>query len=130
MQKTSVFSRIKDFFRTPHGILVSMWIAFFLFMASTASFVPYTSLYYESLDLPGWQIGQLGSIRNLVSLISSILLAFLTDVLRRRKLIIHACILGLIAALVIFPNAASYMTLLPCLWNGMLSVQLPPASIL
>lgn len=90
-----------------------MWIAFFLFMASTATFMPYTGLYYENLNLPGWQIGQLGSIRNLVSLISSILLAFLTDFLRRRKLIMRICILGMIAALIIFPSAASFMVLLP-----------------
>jgi len=75
--------------------------------------MPYTSLYYESLELPGWQIGQLGSIRNLVSLISSIFLAFLTDVLQRRKLIMRISILGIIAALMIFPNATSFMTLLP-----------------
>ena len=113
MQKISIFSRVKDFFSTPRGILVSMWIAFFLFMASAASFMPYTSLYYESLGLPGWQIGQLGSVRNLVAFTSSILLAFLTDVLRRRKLIMRVCILGLIAALLIFPRAASFATLLP-----------------
>jgi len=113
MQKPSIFFRIKDYFRTPRGILVSMWIAFFLFMASVASFMPYSSLYYESLNLPGWQIGQLGSIRNLVAFTSSILLAFLTDVFRRRRLIMRVCILGMIAALLIFPHAASFATLLP-----------------
>jgi PPP family 3-phenylpropionic acid transporter len=68
---------------------------------------------YESINLSGVQIGQLSSIRSLVSFASSILLAFLSDVLRRRKLILRACILGMTAALLLFPHAASFATLLP-----------------
>jgi len=75
--------------------------------------MPYIGLYYESINLSGVQIGQLGSIRSLVSFAGSILLAFLSDFLRRRKLILRACILGMIAALLIFPHAASFATLLP-----------------
>lgn len=113
MTKTNVFTQIKKYFLTPRGIVVSMWLAFFMYMASTGSFMPYTSLYYESLGLPGSQIGQLGSIRNLVAFVSSISLAFLTDVFRRRRLIMRLCILAMIAALLVYPHAVSFITLLP-----------------
>ncbi len=113
MLKTKSAVRIKDFSRTPRGTRAVLWGAFFLYWASLAPFIPFVGLYYESINLNGGQIGQLGSIRSLVSFASSILLAFLSDVLRRRKLIMRACILGMIAALLIFPRAASFATLLP-----------------
>ena len=113
MRKTSPAVGIQAFFRSPRGTLAVLWTAFFLYLAGPASFMPYVGLYYESINLRGWQIGQLGSIRSLVSFISSILLAFLSDVLRRRKMILRACILGMITALLLFPHAASFATLLP-----------------
>jgi len=113
MRKTSPAARIKGFFKTPRGTLTGLWAAFFLNMAGMAAFVPYVGLYYESINLQGWQIGQLSSIRSLVSFISSILLAFLSDVLRRHKLILRACILIMITALLLYPHAASFTTLLP-----------------
>jgi len=113
MRKTSPATRIKGFFKTPRGTLTGLWVAFFLNMAGMAAFVPYVGLYYESINLQGWQIGQLSSIRSLVSFISTILLAFLSDVLRRHKLILRACILIMITALLIYPHAASFATLLP-----------------
>jgi len=113
MPKTSPAARIKAFFRTPRGTLAGLWSAFFLYLGGSASFMPYIGLYYESINLRGWQIGQLSSIRSLVSFASSILLAFLSDVLRRHKLILRACILGMTAALLLFPRAASFATLLP-----------------
>jgi len=113
MQKTSYTSRIKYFFRTPRGTRAGLWGAFFLYWASLAPFILFIGLYYESINLRGAQIGQLGSLRKLVSVAGSILLAFLSDTLRRRKLILHACIIGMITALLIFPHAASFATLLP-----------------
>jgi len=113
MQKTGFSARINSFFRTPRGARAALWGAYFLFWASLAPFIPFVGLYYESINLNGGQIGQLGSIRSLVSFISSILLAFLSDVLRRHKPILRVCILGMIAALLIYPHAASFATLLP-----------------
>ena len=113
MLKTKAAARIKDFSRTPRGTRAVLWGAFFLYWASLAPFIPFVGLYYESINLSGGQIGQLGSIRSLVSFASSILLAFLSDVLRRRKLIMRTCILGMITALLIFPRAATFATLLP-----------------
>ena len=113
MQKTSPAARIKEFFRSPRGTLAGLWVAFFLYLSGMGAFIPYVGLYYESINLRGGQIGQLGSIRSLVAFISSILLAFLSDVLRRRKLIMRICILGMIAALLMYPHAASFATLLP-----------------
>jgi len=113
MRKTSLSARTKAFFQTPRGTLTGLWIAFFLNMGGMGAFVPYAGLYYESINLQGWQIGQLSSIRSLVSFVSSILLAFLSDVLRRHKLILRACILIMITALLLYPHAASFATLLP-----------------
>ena len=113
MSKTSPAARIKEFFKSPRGTLAGLWVAFFLYLSGMAAFIPYVSLYYESINLQGWQIGQLSSIRSLVSFISSILLAFLSDVLRRHKLILRVCILTMIAALLMYPRAASFATLLP-----------------
>ena len=113
MQKTNQFSRTKTFFRTPRGTRVGLWGAFFFYWGSLAPFIPYVALYYESINLTGSQIGQLSAIRSLVSFFSSILLAFLSDFLRRRKLILRICVLGMTAALLIFPHAASFTTLLP-----------------
>jgi len=113
MLKTSPASRIKVFFRSPRGTRAGLRGAYFLYWASLAPFIPFVGLYYESINLQGWQIGQLSSIRSLVSFVSSILLAFLSDVLRRRRLILRVCILGMAAALLIFPRAASFATLVP-----------------
>ena len=113
MLKTSPASRIKVFFRSPRGTRAGLRGAYFLYWASLAPFIPFVGLYYESINLQGWQIGQLSSIRSLVSFVSSILLAFLSDVLRRRRLILRVCILGMAAALLIFPRAASFTTLVP-----------------
>ena len=113
MRKTSPTSRIKVFFQSPRGTRAGLRGAYFLYWASLAPFIPFVGLYYESINLQGWQIGQLSSIRSLVSFVSSILLAFLSDVLRRRRLILRVCILGMAAALLIFPRAASFTTLVP-----------------
>ena len=113
MQKTSFTARISTFFRTPRGTRAVLWGTFFLYWAGQAPFIPFIGLYYESINLSGVQIGQLGSIRSLVSFVSSILLAFLSDFLRRRRLILRVCILGMIAALLLFPRAASFWSLLP-----------------
>ena len=113
MQKTSFTARISTFFRTPRGTRAGLWGMYFLFWASLAPFIPFVGLYYESINLNGVQIGQLSSIRSLVSFVSSILLAFLSDVLRHRRLILRVCILGMVAALLLFPRAASFATLVP-----------------
>ncbi len=126
MQKTNLPTRIKTFFRTPRGTRAGLWGAYFFYWASLAPFIPFVSLYYESIHLTGGQIGQLSSIRSLVSFASSILLAFLSDFLRRRKLILRVCVLGMTAALLIFPHAASFTTLVPIV--VLYSVFLSPTS--
>jgi predicted MFS family arabinose efflux permease len=99
--------------KTPRGSLIGLWLAYFLYWGSLAPFVPYVGLFYESVGLTGSQIGQLGSLRAVVSFISAIALAFLSDILRRRKLILILCVLGMITALILFPYMASFATLLP-----------------
>jgi len=112
MRKTSSAAQIKDFFRTQRGIRIGLWVRYFLYWASLAPFIPFLGLYYESINLRGVQIGQLGSLRSLVFLAGSILLAFLSDFLRRRILILRICILGMIAALLIYPHTVSFAALI------------------
>jgi predicted MFS family arabinose efflux permease len=109
----SLTNRIKDFFASPKGRLSGLWLSYFLYWGSIAPFIPYVGLYYESVGLSGTQIGTLNSVRALVSFVSAIAIAFLTDLLRRRKLIFVLCIIGMIAALFIFPFALSFATLIP-----------------
>lgn len=113
MQKTGLTSRIRAFFHTPRGILAGLWGAYFLYWGSLAPFVPFLGLYYASIGMTGTQIGQLGSLRSMISFVSAIALAFLSDVLRRRKLILIMCILGMIAALFVYSHMLSFATLLP-----------------
>ena len=109
----SLSKRIQNFFASPKGRLTGLWLSYFLYWGSIAPFVPYVGLYYDSVGLTGTQIGTLNSVRAIVSFVSAIAIAFLTDLLRRRKLIFVLCILGMIAALFIFPFAVSFATLLP-----------------
>jgi MFS transporter, PPP family, 3-phenylpropionic acid transporter len=113
MQKSNFLTRVRAFFRTPRGILAGLWGAYFLYWGSLGPIIPYLSLYYTEIGLTGSQIGQLGALRSLISFISAIALAFLSDVLRRRKLILIVCILGMIAATLIYPTMLSFATLLP-----------------
>ena len=125
MQKTGIFQRIKAFFHTPRGILAGLWGAYFLYWGSLAPIVPFMGLYYASIGLSGSQIGQLGGVRSMVSFVSAIALAFLSDVLRRRKLILIICILGMIATAFVLPSLLSFATLLPVI--ALYSVFLSPA---
>ena len=108
-----LIARIKAYIASPAGRLVSLWLSFFLYWGAIASFIPYLSLYYDNIGLTGTQIGTLNSVRSALSFISAIIIAFLSDVLRRRKLVFILCILGMILLLAIFPAMASFITILP-----------------
>ena len=108
-----LITRIKACIVSPAGRRIMLWLSFFLFWGAIASFIPYLSLYYENIGLTGTQIGTLNSVRAALSFISAIAIAFLSDVLRRRKLVFILAILGMIALLAIFPLMASFITILP-----------------
>ena len=109
----SLFIRAREFFASPKGRVAGLWASYFFYWGSLAPFIPYVGLYYDSIGLSGTQIGALNSLRAVVSFISAIAIAFLADVLRRRKLILVLCILGMMVSLIIFPFMASFVTLLP-----------------
>ena len=90
-----------------------MWLAFFVFWAGAAAYMPFISVYYESVNLKGAQIGQLNSIPYFVSFVSSIFFAFLSDVTRRHKLVLVICVLGMIGVLFIYPSARSFAAFVP-----------------
>jgi len=113
MQQAGLLKRIKIFVNTPRGASIAMWIAYFIYWAGGAAVLPYISVYYDSIALRGSQIGMLNSIPYFITLISSILFAFLSDVSRRNKLVLGICVVGLITALLLFPTATSFITLLP-----------------
>jgi len=109
----SFIQRTHSFFEKPQARLAGLWSAYFLFWGAIATFIPYVSLYYQTIGLGGTQIGAINSVRALVSFISAIAIAFLSDVLRRRKLVFILCVLGMIVTLAIFPFMASFITILP-----------------
>ena len=75
----SLITRIKIIFHDPKGRTAGLWWTYFFYWGSLAPFIPYVGLYYESVGLTGTQIGQLGSVRSIISFASAILLAFLSD---------------------------------------------------
>ena len=81
--------------------------------------MPYISVYYEEVNLRGTQIGMLTSIPYFVSMISSIIFAFFSDVSKQHVKVIRLCTLGLIIVLGLYPLANSFLTFLPIvlLWS-------------
>ena len=112
-QPTGLIARGKAFFNTPKGIQLNLWISYFIFWAGAAAFMPYISVYYESVNLKGTQIGQLSSIPYFISMVSSILFAFLSDVSKRHKTVLRLSALGLIGVMALFPTAKSFTAFLP-----------------
>lgn len=113
MQSQTWITRARAFTSTPRGARISMWVSYFIFWAGCAAVLPFISVYYESIGIRGGQIGQLNSIPYFVSLFSSITFGFLSDVLRRHRLILAGCTLGLMITLLAFPLASTFLTLLP-----------------
>lgn len=103
----------QKFFRSPRGKQIAMWLAYFLFWGGSAAFMAYISLYYESVNLSGRQIGQLSSIPFFISLISSAAFGFLSDTSRRNHLLLRITTVGLIAVLLVFPRAQTFWLLFP-----------------
>ena len=113
MQEKSFVTRAKDYLQTPKGRQLSMWMAFFVFWCGAAAYLPYISVYYESVNLKGGQIGQLNSIPYFVSFFSSIIFAFLSDVTRRHKLVLTFCVLGITGVLFVYPSARTFAAFRP-----------------
>ena len=113
MQEKSLLTRAKEYLHTPPGRQLSMWMAFFVFWCGAAAYLPYISVYYESVNLKGGQIGQLNSIPYFVSFFSSIIFAFLSDVTRRHKLVLTLCVLGITGVLFIYPSARTFAAFVP-----------------
>jgi MFS family permease len=113
MHKPDLISRARAFINTPKGAQVNLWLAYFIYWAGAAAILPYISVYYESVNLKGTQIGQLSSIPFFVSMVSSIILAFLSDVSKKHKLILRVCAAAMIAVMALFPAARSFLAFLP-----------------
>ena len=113
MQPEHWTTRLRAFIGTPQGARISMWVAYFVFWSGTAAFLPYISVYYESIGIRGAQIGQLNSIPYFISLVSSVLFGFLSDVSKRHRLMLAICTLGMMVMLFIFPLASTFLALLP-----------------
>ncbi|NPV41395.1 MAG: MFS transporter [Anaerolineae bacterium] len=113
MHKPDLISRARAFINTPKGAQVNLWLAYFIYWAGAAAILPYISVYYESVNLKGTQIGQLSSIPFFVSMVSSIILAFLSDVSKKHKLILRVCAAAMIAVMALYPAARSFLAFLP-----------------
>lgn len=113
MPQQSPISRLHAFFASLKGKRAILWLTFFLFWGGAAAVLPFISVYYESVNLSGSQIGQLNSIPLFVTLISSITFGFLSDVSKRNKLLLRICAVGMITALFLYPQAQTFTAFLP-----------------
>jgi PPP family 3-phenylpropionic acid transporter len=113
MPEAGLRARIIQYFNTPKGIQVNLWLTYFIYWAGAAAVLPYISVYYEAVNLKGTQIGLLTSIPYFVSMISGVTFAFLSDISKQHKKVLRLCALGLILLMAIFPVANSFLTFLP-----------------
>ena len=113
MSRQSPISRLRAYFASPKGKRTSLWLTFFLFWGGAAAVLPFISVYYESVNLSGSQIGQLNSIPLFITLISSVVFGFLSDISKNNKLLLRICAVGMIAALFLFPQAHTVTAFLP-----------------
>ena len=113
MSRQSLFSRLRAFFASKRGIQAGLWISYFLFWGGAAAFLPYISVYYESVELSGTQIGQLNSIPLFITLISSVSFGFISDVSKRNKLLLSICTIGMVGVLLLFPRTSTFSAFLP-----------------
>lgn len=74
--------------------------------------MPYISVYYESINLKGTQIGQLGSIPYFISFVSGFIFAFFSDISKKHKTVLRLCALGTIVTLFIYPHARTFSALI------------------
>jgi MFS family permease len=107
------FARLRAFFKTPRGIQVNLWLSYFIYWAGAAAILPYISVYFEEVNLRGTQIGILTSIPYLVTMISSVIFAFFSDVSKQHVKVIRLCTLGLIIVLGLYPLANSFQAFVP-----------------
>ncbi|MEW6651130.1 MAG: MFS transporter [Chloroflexota bacterium] len=101
--------------------------AYFLYWFAAASFIPYLSMYYESKGFVGKQIGLLIGIPYLVTSISSFLLGYLTDLLKKPVIMLRISSAVLCAALILLSNANNLlMTAFACLIYAISSAPINP----
>jgi len=103
----------ENYFSTARGKQIAMWLSYFLYWGGSAAFMAYISLYYESVNLSGRQIGQLSSIPFFISLVSSVVFGFLSDTSKRNHLLLRVTVVCLIVVLLIFPRAGTFWLLFP-----------------
>lgn len=111
--RTDNISRFRAFFNSPKGIQVNLWLSYFIYWAGAAAVLPYISVYYESVNLKGTQIGILNSIPFFVTMFSSITFAFISDVSKQHKTVLRLCALGLMVAMALYPTAQGFNAFLP-----------------
>ena len=87
----------------------SLRAAYLLYWSAAAAFVPYMSVYFESNSLSGRQIGLLISIPYLVTVVSSLLLSYISDLVKKPALVLQVCTLGFIAAVVYLPSVSGFL---------------------
>lgn len=101
--------------------------AYFLFWFAAAAFLPYLSVYYESHDFTGEQIGLLISIPYMVTAASSFLFGFVADLIKKPVMILRLCSLGFLTALILLSRTNSFlMTAFSCLTYAVFSAPMNP----
>ena len=111
MPKPSIITRVRDFLSTPRGTRIGLSAAQFTFWSALAP-ITYFSLYLESIGFTGTQLGSMTAVRSLITFIFSIVIAYLSDLLRRHRRILIVCALGMVASLIVIPRLSTYFPIL------------------
>jgi MFS transporter, PPP family, 3-phenylpropionic acid transporter len=86
---------------------------YFMYFAALASLSPFLALYYEGRGLSGSQIGLLGAIMPLVTLVAAPLWSGFADATRRHKAIFTFAAISVIVTSLLIYNTASLTLLIP-----------------
>ena len=85
---------------------------YFFIYAAMAALLPFLTLYYERLDLSGYQIGILAAIPPLITFISAPLFGFLADFTQRPKMLIGVSISSVALGIFLLTIADNFVGLI------------------
>ena len=111
-------NHVRAFFNSPRGIQFNLWLSYFIYWAGQASVLAYIGVYYESIDLKGTQIGVLNSIPFFITMFSSVIFGFISDVSKQHKRVLRICALSLMVVMALYPRMKTFLTLVPIVLLG------------
>jgi PPP family 3-phenylpropionic acid transporter len=90
----------------------NFFLLYVFYWGASACFVPYLGPYYEFRGLGGVQIGLIGGLMSVITMLATLLASFLADVWNKPRLVIGACCVGLIGASILLFYSFIYWALI------------------